>query len=359
MTSKNKVVYAIIIITKILLFLMPFLFVFYLETVITNARNNISNSINPMFEIVFNIIGLTIILLVLYLINKALTNNLNKNNITIYKLRKTIKIPIIVIYSLSMFLVVVYTMQDHLIFHPNYSYQDANYIKNNGYENFNIENKYYGWVKKSEIIDSYTVIYYGGNGESAARTLARHDSLETISYYDNFNLFIIDYPSYGLSEGKASETSLNEMALKSYDYIKELEYVSENKIVVMGFSLGTGVASYVASKRAVDKLILLAPYNNFTDTMNQFLPIFYGPLKGLVKHKFDSGKNLVNQNLEILIIYTEKDEIVKKRLTEKLINEIESSNEISKFKFNDLTHNDLPFDERILFIINVFILELN
>ena len=68
--------------------------------------------------------------------------------------------------------------------------------------------------------------------------------------------------------------------------------VDDSKIVVFGFSIGTGMATYVASQREVNGLILLAPYDNALNLYNDNVNIFYGPIEKIRKYRFESDKNI-------------------------------------------------------------------
>lgn len=358
MQKNNKVIYVLEIITKVLLIISPLPITYIINNQISLIRTPNDNNISPFFIIISSLI----LVLLIYLFNAIATSKLERNNILSFskrikvkfKKRRSINILKNILTVIFYLLVIVYNFQDQFIFHPNYSSNLEYRISDYGYESIDINNEYYGWSKVDKTKVLPTIIYFGGNGESAAITFNNHYINNSDEYFENFNIFMIDYPSYGLSKGVASEESIFEMALISFDYISELAYVDSNNIIVVGFSLGSGVASYVAFNRDISKLVLLAPYNNFRETMNQFLPIFYGPLKLLVKNNFSSDKYLENIDIPILIVYSKKDEIVFSKRTDKLINEI-NNEKLSYFRHEELTHNEIPYDETTLFLINVFI----
>ena len=79
----------------------------------------------------------------------------------------------------------------------------------------------------------------------------------------------------------------------------------------MGYSLGTGSAVYLAANRPVGGLILAAPYANGYDLYNGMLPIFYGPLRFLVKQKLPSDEYAPNVTCPTLVIVSHSDEIIQ------------------------------------------------
>ncbi|MDR1558207.1 MAG: hypothetical protein LBS84_00670 [Clostridiales bacterium] len=101
-----------------------------------------------------------------------------------------------------------------------------------------------------------------------------------------------------------------------YDYVSSLPYVSQ--ILVGGYSIGTVPAVYLAANREVGELFLLAPFANGYDFYNQAAPVFYGPLRLLVKHKFPSDQYAADIDLPVLIVASTGDEIIPYTSSKKL-----------------------------------------
>src|SRR5690554_7175445 len=103
----------------------------------------------------------------------------------------------------------------------------------------------------------------------------------------------------------------------------------------MGYSLGSGVASYVASKRATKTTLFRSPYNSISNVANTILPIFYGPFKNLIKDPYSSNVYVKDINVKTLVIASKKDKVIKYKLTKKLIENIK---EYKLIEFNNLSH---------------------
>jgi pimeloyl-ACP methyl ester carboxylesterase len=89
----------------------------------------------------------------------------------------------------------------------------------------------------------------------------------------HYDLFMLDYRGYGKSEGTIkNETQFYADVQTAYNYLK-LVY-SEDKIIVLGYSIGTGPAAYLAANNHPKKLILQAPYYSLPDAMNHLRPSF-------------------------------------------------------------------------------------
>ncbi|MBR4832995.1 MAG: alpha/beta fold hydrolase [Thermoguttaceae bacterium] len=167
------------------------------------------------------------------------------------------------------------------------------------------------------------VLYFEGNGgNSAARTL---DVVRKPGPLAGFDFVCCDYPGYGESGGEPCEKTLKSMGLAAYD--ATVEAFPGRRIVVFGFSLGTGVATYVASERKVDGLILAAPYADGFDLFNNVAPIFYGPTRLAVPYRMESVKFAEKVDVRPLILATRVDELVPCASAERLAKAFESGAE--------------------------------
>jgi len=110
------------------------------------------------------------------------------------------------------------------------------------------------------------ILYFGGNGECSARRINNLRNMEKYRVeekkktrvFEGYRFAFIDYPGYGRSSGVTKDSTMKDAALACYDYFAGKEYVSS--IHAFGYSIGTGVANYLASRREVKSLTLFAPY---------------------------------------------------------------------------------------------------
>lgn len=164
-----------------------------------------------------------------------------------------------------------------------------------------------GYLLLHEESPAPLLLYFGGNSENAAN-FVRYLAISRRRYFPEWHLAQIDYPGYGQSEGRPSDASLKRTALAAYDALADREDVTE--IVVLGYSIGTGPANYVAAKRDVDGLILMAPYADGVDLFNTVVNVFHGPLKLLVSYNMSSVTFAEDIAVKPLIFATEQDELV-------------------------------------------------
>ena len=221
---------------------------------------------------------------------------------------------IFAIYLLLVFVVLV-LIQKQFFFHPWHDEEAYQALKmNNDFEELNINcngKKLNGWLRyniKEE--KAPLVIFYGGNAENSSSTVQSFLYGGLYKYFEGYNFLMVDYPEYGLSQGSITEKTLFEAGLSIYDYASNLECVNEEKIIILGYSIGTGVATYVSSQREVNGLILLAPYDRALSLYNNALNIFHGPLKVFTKYKLNSMEYAKNVNVAPLIYSSYQDEVV-------------------------------------------------
>lgn len=273
-----------------------------------------------------------------------------------FRPRKLLTLFMCFILVLILLSYVVIVFQDLFIYFPNYAPGTEMRIEeSNRYEKINILSldgkQYDGWAYIDES-HTHTILYFGGNAQSSAMFFSEHDALNWDSF-NGFNVIMVDYPGYGLSNGKPNETSIYEMSLIVYDYVSTLNHVDSNKIIVMGFSLGTGVASYVASQRDIYKLILVAPFTSIVDVVNLRIPIFYGPFEELIRSKYKTIDRIKTFDVDTLVIYSLQDEVISADLSKKVVELLLNVETIvlQQFKHNEILGNQELFEEINQFVI--------
>jgi len=91
----------------------------------------------------------------------------------------------------------------------------------------------------------------------------------------------------------------------AYQHVKTL--YSENRIVILGYSVGTGPAAWLASQNHPQKLILLTPYYSLADeakTLYPFLPSF------ILKYPLQTYKYIQHTSASIIIFHGDTDELI-------------------------------------------------
>jgi len=98
----------------------------------------------------------------------------------------------------------------------------------------------------------YTLFYCHGNAED----LGSIYPLLQAFHKRGLSVFAFDYPGYGLSAGKPSESACIAATNAAYVYLKTFHNITPDKVIVYGRSLGGGPAVELASREMVGGLIL-------------------------------------------------------------------------------------------------------
>lgn len=151
-----------------------------------------------------------------------------------------------------------------------------------------------------------------------------HGTLNHIEYHlpkaeifieHNYDVVLIDYPTYGKSKGKLTESLLHQVVEIAFQKLKEkINY--DGNVILVGRSLGTALASNLATKINPKHLILISPYYSMPDLFNHKVKLF--PFKKL-KFKFENHTYLPNVICDVHIIHGNKDKLIPIQLSQKLI----------------------------------------
>jgi len=122
----------------------------------------------------------------------------------------------------------------------------------------------------------------------------------------HYDVFLLDYRGYGKSGGTiTNELQLQDDVQVAYDRMKER--YPEQKIVVLGYSLGTGLATKVASANHPRMLVLQAPYYSLVDMMKRLYPVIP---TFILKYQFRNDLNIRDCAMPIVIFHGDEDNVI-------------------------------------------------
>lgn len=152
----------------------------------------------------------------------------------------------------------------------------------------------------------YTCLYLHGNYEELG---SLNDYLPQIVAH-GYSVFAIDYHGYGLSGGRATEAKVVADALLGYDYIRTKLNVPAERIVIFGYSLGSGPGVEVALQRPAAGLVLQGAFVSTYRVMTR-IPLFPGD-------KFVNLSKVPKLTLPVMVIHGTNDRTVPSWHGEKL-----------------------------------------
>jgi pimeloyl-ACP methyl ester carboxylesterase len=182
-------------------------------------------------------------------------------------------------------------------------------------------------------------LLFGGNGDVALAWM----SLVRAFPGRRTVFLLIDYPGYGICEGRPNPQTIlenSERALQTFLEVKGWKLDSD-ALCVLGHSLGGAAALQFAAKYAVRKILLVSTFTSMEDMVRAQIRI---PLGGLLRHRFDNVESLnailsQNEVPEIRIFHGQADEIVPPKMGRTL-----AQLDPSRIKFSEIPgarHNDI------------------
>lgn len=153
------------------------------------------------------------------------------------------------------------------------------------------------------------LLYFGGNAEDVSQAMP-----DMVEAFPRRAIYLMHYRGYGGSSGTPSEKALVSDALALFDMVQP----EHPNVVVVGRSLGSGIAVQIASARPVERLILVTPFDSLESIgARQFS---FLPVSLLLRDKFESWRYAARVNAPTLILAGDKDTLVPLANSERLKN---------------------------------------
>lgn len=215
----------------------------------------------------------------------------------------------------------MYFLQKKIIFQPTVLSQDFKFELDSPFEEVFLETPNNGrihsiWFKN--IKPKGIIVYYHGNRAG----LERWSKITEYFAKKNYDVFVMDYRGYGKSTGELTEQILYQDAQMVYDFVKN--NYKEQDIIIYGRSLGSGIATKIASENHPRKVILETPYFSIIDVAKSWLPILP---EFIFNYKMKSGDYIKKINCELTIFHGTQDRVVPLSSAKKLFNVANSPKE--------------------------------
>jgi uncharacterized protein len=240
-----------------------------------------------------------------------------------------------IIIGLIVLSILIYFLQEKLIFKPEKLHPDFIFSYDNPFEELFFDtapgvriNGLHFYRENPKGL----ILYFHGNTRSIkgwakyARDFFRYD----------YDVVLVDYRGFGKSTGKRTEKDM--LADMQYVYEKLTETYPQNHILVYGRSMGSGFAAKIAADNTPRYLILDAPYYSFLKAMERFMPIL--PMRWVLRFHLRTDKWIRKVNCHTYIIHGTHDWLIPIRHSEKL--QKFSPHKITLIRIHGGKHNDLP-----------------
>ncbi|NNK81397.1 MAG: alpha/beta fold hydrolase [Flavobacteriales bacterium] len=242
-----------------------------------------------------------------------------------------------------------YPMQHLFIFRPDVIEKNYRFSFDNEFEEVNIMTEDGGNINALHFKrpnSKGVVLYFHGNSGNLIRWGELNDEFGRMDY----DLFIMDFRGFGKSTGELTESTFYQDAELCYQYVSE-RYESQD-IIIYGRSMGSGPASYLASKVDARHLVLETPFYSIKSLFYTYYPFL--PRVFVFKYRFPNFKYLKAVSYPITIFHGTNDFIVPYRGSRKLKEIIKPSDDYIALEGG--THNDLmifgEYQEKLKEILN-------
>lgn len=238
-------------------------------------------------------------------------------------------IAIIVVLFAVLVVVAVCVFQRRLIYFP--SHEDAAGKGNQAFRPLsNAQGEFVGYFREAPAPSRIVLAFHGNGGEAIHR-----DWIGAFIPTEDVTVVLAEYPGYGARHGEPSEGAIEAAALEIYDLVTARWQLP---VTVLGESLGTGVASFVAAERPIDRLALISPFTSLVDAAKTHYPFL--PVGLLLRDLFDSERRLKGVSVPLHVIHGTSDEVVPFALGQRLLQGYPGTNK-ALTELPGVGHNDI------------------
>ena len=254
--------------------------------------------------------------------------------------------------------IVILIIQDFLLFHPNHDPQS--WAEMTAREEFEAVEFTSGRSARSGMLRRSTtrhepaplILFFYGNTMNASGTMRVMDRFRVWPYFLDFHFLVVDYAGHGPGGGiRPTARNMYADALAAFDFAQSLPGVS--KVILGAFSIGTGPAIYAAAHRDAAGIFLLSPFANVYDLFNNVLPIFHGPARALVRHKFYSDRFAQAITVPALLVAAQDDAVIPFASSERLAKRF--CGEVTFISLPNVGHNGIMFNRTSLQSVRAYL----
>lgn len=190
---------------------------------------------------------------------------------------------------------------------PGLEHEDAFFTSADG-------TKLHGWYCPCDKPRAVVLLLHG----NAGNLTHRWHRLQMLQQDVHVTAMIVDYRGYGHSEGVPTERGVLDDARAARKWLAQRAGVKEQQIVLLGESLGGGVAVDLAARDGAAALILESTFTSIPDVAAHEMP--YTPVRYLMRNRFDSLAKIGQYHGPLLLAHGDADELIPAAQSQRLFN---------------------------------------
>jgi fermentation-respiration switch protein FrsA (DUF1100 family) len=192
--------------------------------------------------------------------------------------------------------------------------------------------KLHAWWLPHEAAKGVVLVAHGNGGNVSHRGPLAADLHDTLGH----SVLLVEYPGYGKSEGKPSEAGCYAAGEAAFKWLTDDRKVPANQIVLMGESLGGGVAVELATRHDHRALALLHTFTSLPAAAKFHYP--WLPTRMLMTNRFDNLSKIAACKRPVFVAHGTADAIVPYRQGEELYQAANEPKRLLALRGHD--HND-------------------
>lgn len=225
----------------------------------------------------------------------------------IFHVRDLVIIPVIYVC----FCTFLFLFQKKLIYHPDSrAFESCKYFHLNEMIR---ENGFRGYIRTTTS-KKWAVIYHGNAGNACDRSFY----VDILSNH-GYSVLLVEYPGYAEDR---NPPSLKKILGIVPDVARFVETLSPERIVIIGESLGSGVAAYHAKTQNLDRLVLITPFDSILNVAKKQFRFF--PVRWILTENFDT-LDWAKDTPSVRILAAENDEVIPNTHAQNLFHNLSTS----------------------------------
>ncbi len=232
-----------------------------------------------------------------------------------------------------------FSQADFIYFPDNQNFENCNGFIDTEKKNINGTRFYY------KHNSNKLVVFYHGNAGSTCDRAYIKDKFNVMGYSSIF----VEYSGYSNDDIEISKNSILNDVKNVNSFIENLDY---KELVIVSESIGSGPLSFHTSLTKVDKIVMIAPFDELYSMAKEHYPLY--PPFIVSKNNFDNKKYLSDFEGEVFIFHGEDDEVIPIDISKKLFDSLKTKNKEYKI-IRYFGHNDIYYYEKMWNEIDSFL----
>jgi fermentation-respiration switch protein FrsA (DUF1100 family) len=151
----------------------------------------------------------------------------------------------------------------------------------------------------------WVLYFHGNNANLTSRgNVTRYDQLRSLG----LNVLAPEYPGFGALPGVPTERAATDAGRAAYAYLRDVRHVPADRLIIYGWSLGSGIAIPVASESKEAALVVEGAFTSVLRRAQALYP--YLPITWMVHNPFLSEDHMPGVRAPVLVLHSPQDRVV-------------------------------------------------